>query len=69
MKPNQKLPMPENSTLLYWVDDFDSTSENIKNPVFLQETLNTDFLNALFNALEIDPGADLVKKVIVKGTL
>ena len=61
--------MPENSTLLYWVDDFDSTSENIKNPVFLNETLNTDFLNAFFNALEIDPGADLVKKVLMKVTL
>ena len=61
--------MPENFTLLYWVDDFDSTSENIKNPIFLNETLNSDFLNAFFNTLEFDPGADLVKKVLVKATL
>ena len=61
--------MPENFTLLYWVDDFDSTSENIKNPVFLAETLNTDFLDAFFSTLEIDPGVDLVKKVLLKATL
>ena len=61
--------MPENSTILYWVDDFDSTSENIKNPVFLNETLNNDFLDAFFSTLEFDPGADLVKKVLLKAKL
>ena len=61
--------MPEHSTLLYWVDDFDLTSNPIKNPPILNETLNNDFLNAFFNSLEYDPGDDLVKKVLLKATL
>ena len=61
--------MPEHSTLLYQVDDFDLTSKPIKFPVVLNEILNDDFLNALLETLVYDPGDGIVKKVLLKTTL
>ena len=58
--------MTKHSTLLYWLDDFDSRSNFVQIPFKLEETFSDDFLNAFFESLEYDPGEDLVRKVILK---
>ncbi|HDR68584.1 MAG TPA: hypothetical protein ENN61_05980 [Bacteroidaceae bacterium] len=59
--------MTKHSTLLYWIDDFDSNSSNYSAKI--DELLNDDFLYTFFNPLIFDPGDDLVKQVLMKATL
>jgi len=59
--------MTKHSTLLYWIDDFDSNSSDYSAKI--DELFNDDFLDAFFNPLIFDPGDNLVKQALMKATL